>query len=234
MKFEALKSVVACQRNRIAVAVATEISTGNQAVFTESDWSGDLDISDAEVSELRHALTTGASGIHRFQEREVFVHALLPPPIMHIVGAGHISQILAPMAILAGYDVTVIDPRTAFATEERFPDIALAPVWPTELFEENPPDGSTAVVTLVHDEKIDDPALVAALNSPAFYIGALGSRRTHEKRLARLKEMGFGPEALRRIDAPIGVNIYGRLPSEIAVSILAAVVKARNADRAAP
>jgi xanthine dehydrogenase accessory factor len=144
---------------------------------------------------------------------------------MAVVGAVHIAQALAPMAVLAGYDVTVIDPRRAFATDARFPMVKLSTDWPDEALGALRPDRRMAVVTLTHDPKLDDPALEVALRSEAFYIGALGSARTHGKRLARFKELGFGDDQLARIHGPIGLRLGGRSPAEIAISIMAQVTQ---------
>lgn len=152
-----------------------------------------------------------------------FVHVHNPPLRLVIVGAVHIAQALVPMARLAGYDVTVIDPRPAFASEARFPDVTLSDDWPDAAMAAIGPDARTAVVTLTHDPKLDDPAIRAALGSAAFYLGCLGSTRTHAKRVARLREAGVSEAALGRIHAPVGLDIGARGPAEIAVSILAQI-----------
>lgn len=155
-------------------------------------------------------------------EERIFLNPFNPPLRLLITGAVHIAQALAPMAKAADYRVCVIDPRGAFATRERFPaDIELVEDWPDDLLGRNPPDPRTAVVTLTHDPKIDDVALTCALRSPAFYIGALGSRKTHQARLARLAEAGFDSAACARIHAPVGLPLGARSPVEIAISILA-------------
>lgn len=148
-----------------------------------------------------------------------------PPLRMAIVGAVHIAQALAPMARLAGYDVAVLDPREAFASAARFPDTTLIPDWPDEGLAAFGLDSRTAVVTLTHDPKLDDPAIRAALASNVFYLGCLGSPRTHAKRVARLAEAGFAPEAIARIDAPVGLDIGASSPAEIAVATLAQVTE---------
>lgn len=158
----------------------------------------------------------------------VFVRPFHPSPRLFVFGAGHIAQALVPMAQTAGIDVFLIDPRTAFLNEERFPTARRFPVWPDTFFGENPPDAHTAVVTLVHDPKIDDPALEAAIKSDAFYIGALGSRKTHAKRLDRLRERGYSEAVINRVHGPVGLDLGGRTPAEIAVSILAQIVQARH------
>jgi len=165
------------------------------------------------------ALAADRSGF----EGEWFLGVHNPPLRMAIVGAVHIAQALAPMARLAGYDVTVIDPREAFASEARFPGTALVHDWPDEALAALGLDARTAVVTLTHDPKLDDPAVRAALASPAFYIGCLGSPRTHAKRVARLEAAGFAPEAIARIHAPVGLDIGASAPGEIAVATLAEV-----------
>ncbi|HEY2836735.1 MAG TPA: XdhC family protein [Rhizomicrobium sp.] len=150
-----------------------------------------------------------------------FLEVHNPPLELVLVGAVHIAQPLAEIGRLAGYAVRVIDPRTAFATEERFPDVSLCREWPDEALAREPLGSRSALVVLAHDPKIDDPALAAGLGSPAFYIGALGSKKTHAARLARFCERGFSPESLARIQGPVGLAIGARSPAEIALSILA-------------
>ncbi len=157
----------------------------------------------------------------------LFARTYLPPLRLLIVGAVHIAQHLAPMARMLGYAVTIVDPRKAFTQPLRFTDADLRQEWPDRIMEAYAPDARTAVVLLSHDPKFDDPALVAALRSPAFYIGALGSRRTHAQRLERMEALGFGEE-LSRIHAPIGLHLGGRAPAEIAVAIAAELVQARH------
>lgn len=155
----------------------------------------------------------------------VFLQIFNPPLRLAIVGAVHIAQALAPIAALAGYAVTVIDPRGAFATEARFPDVTLVDEWPDEAMEAFAPDRRTAVVTLTHDPKLDDPALDVALKSEAFYIAALGSRRTHAGRVERLKELGHDAAAIARIHGPAGLDIGAVSPAEIAVSVMAEMTR---------
>jgi xanthine dehydrogenase accessory factor len=150
----------------------------------------------------------------------VFLTVHVPSPRLIITGAVHISQALAPMAKLVGYDVAIVDPRTAFATPERFPDVQLIAEWPDVALPPLGVDRFSAFVALTHDPKIDDPALEHALARECFYIGALGSRKTHGRRLDRLKAQGFDDAALARIHAPIGLNIGAVSPAEIAVAIL--------------
>jgi xanthine dehydrogenase accessory factor len=161
--------------------------------------------------------------------RSWFLEVHNPPLELVLVGAVHIAQPLAAMARLAGYQVRVIDPRAAFATETRFPGTILHPEWPEEFFARSPLGNRSALVVLAHDPKIDDPALEAALASPAFYVGALGSKKTHAARLERLAARGFAPEALARIQGPVGLAIGARSPAEIALSILAQMTQTLRA-----
>ena len=174
--------------------------------------------------------------------RRYLVQTIAPPPCLFVIGAVHIAQKLIPMARLAGYRVLLLDPREAFATEQRFPGVEIICDWPHETMSAQALDVRSAVVTLSHDAKIDEPALKCALQSDAFYIGALGSRKNHAKRLRRLRALGFDAESLARICGPIGLPLGGRSPAEIAVAILAQMTQARyarsgpsrNVDRPAP
>ena len=148
-------------------------------------------------------------------------------PRLIIVGAVHIAQSLAPMATMLDFDVTVVDPRGAWATTNRFPGVKVVQEWADEAFDKMGLDVSTAVVTLTHDPKLDDPALEAALKSDVFYVGALGSKRTHAKRKDRLREAGITDEQFARIHGPVGLNIGAKSPAEIAVSILGQIIEAR-------
>lgn len=156
---------------------------------------------------------------------EWFLGAHNPPLRMAIVGAVHIAQALAPMARIAGYDVAVVDPRDAFGSAARFPEVRLINEWPDAALAEFGLDPRTAVVTLTHDPKLDDPAIEAALGADVFYLGCLGSTRTHAKRVTRLIEAGFSPEKIARIHAPVGADIGAKSPAEIALSILAQVTE---------
>ena len=155
-----------------------------------------------------------------------FLQVFNPPLRLIVIGAVHIAQALAPMASLAGYQVTVVDPRRAFATDSRFPDVAMTQDWPDEAMEALAPDRRTAVVALTHDPKLDDPGLDVALRSEAFYIAALGSRRTHAGRLERLRELGHDAATLARIHGPAGLDIGAVSPAEIAVSVMAEMTRA--------
>jgi len=207
------------------VALATDLAGGEQALVYPDDADGGLALDSEVVAAARRAIADDRSGAHEIAGRRVFVQVFNPPLRMIVVGAVHIAQPLARMAAVSGYDVTVIDPRASFATEDRFPGVTLVNEWPDEAMAGLVPDRRTAVVTLTHDPKIDDPALEAALRSDAFYIGALGSRRTHAARVERLGARGAAPDEIARIHGPVGLALGARSPAEIAVSILAQVTQ---------
>ena len=215
------------------VALVSHLASGAYAVVRPHSVDGELDLAPATVEEARLALRDNRSASIEDPGGAVFARVFNPPLRMIIVGAVHISQSLAPMAALAGFDVTVVDPRGAFATGERFPGVSLSRQWPDEALETLAPDSRTAVVTLTHDPKLDDPALAAALGSDVFYIGALGSRRTHAKRLDRLRAEGFGDGELARIFGPAGFDLGGRASPEIAVAVLAEVIAASHGKQPA-
>ncbi|MGH6976981.1 MAG: XdhC family protein [Stellaceae bacterium] len=162
---------------------------------------------------------------------KVFIEVFNPSLRLMIVGAVHIAQPLARMAAMAGYAVTVIDPRSAFASAERFPGVELSTEWPDDAMTGLKPDRRSAIVTLTHDPKVDDPALIAALKSQAFYVGALGSKKTHAARLKRLADAGFKDADFTRIHGPVGLDIGAVSPAEIAVAILAQITATLRADR---
>ena len=196
--------------------LATRLADGSQRlVLAEGD-------AFSEAASLAIRQDKGASV--EFEGQEWFLTVFNPPLRLILVGAVHIAQTLAPAAHLAGFQVRLIDPRTAFATEARFPGVELSHDWPDEAMAASPPDHRTAIVTLTHDPKIDDPALHAALKSSAFYIGCLGSKRTHAKRLDRLKASGFTEEQTGRINGPLGLDIGAANPAEIAISALAEII----------
>jgi len=199
----------------------TSDADGAQRLIKGADIAHDpmADILDA-------ALRSGKSRSLEHDGKNLFLTVQAPPVRIFCIGAVHISQALAPMARLAGFDMTIIDPRTAFATPERFPDVRLIADWPQNVIPGLLLDQYTGVALLTHDPKIDDPALTAALRAECFYIGALGSRKTHARRLERMKSDGFGDAALARIHAPIGLDIGSVSPAEIAVSILGEIIMA--------
>lgn len=224
MKRILLDRLLAARAALRPAALVTELTSGRQALFSDSKLSGDLGLTEDQVASLRAVLAADRSGALAGND-DLFVRVFNPPLRMVVVGAVHIAQALVPMSVLAGYEVIVVDPRRAWATVERFPDVNLMTEWPDEALTRLDLDRRCAVVTLTHDPKLDDPALAVALRSKALYIGALGSRRTHGKRLARLKEQGFGDAELARILGPVGLPIGARSPAEIAISILAQVIQ---------
>jgi xanthine dehydrogenase accessory factor len=200
---------------RRAAIVVTDVESGAQRLVKRADVAGD------PLKELleKH-LRMGKSGMAETPQGRVFLTVYVPPPRLVITGAVHISQALAPMAKLAGYDVTIVDPRTAFASSERFPDVKVIADWPDAALPPLAIDHYTAFVALTHDPKIDDPALTHALERDCFYIGALGSKKTHARRIERLKAQGVADAALARIHSPIGLAIGAVSPAEIAVAII--------------
>ena len=204
---------------RRAAVLITDLDGGPSRLVTEAGVAGD-----PLEAELRAALRTGRSGL--FEGTRTFLTVQVPPARMVVIGAVHISQALVPMARLTGYDPVIIDPRTAFATPERFPDVDLRAEWPDVALPALGIDRYTAFIALTHDPKIDDPALIHAFGQGCFYIGALVSRRTHAKRVERLAAAGIAAEDLARMKAPIGLAIGAISPAEIAVSIMAEVIEA--------
>lgn len=224
MKRILLDRLIAARAAKRPAALATDLTTARQALFTDSKLSGDLGLSDDQVAALQAAMAADRTGTLEGDDN-LFVRVFNPPLRMIVVGAVHIAQVLVPMAALAGYEVIVVDPRKAWATADRFPDVSLTTEWPDEALGRLNLDRRCAVVTLTHDPKLDDPALAVALRSEAFYIGALGSKRTHAKRLARLKQEGFDDAELAGIRGPVGLAIGAKGPAEIAVSILAEITQ---------
>ncbi len=208
------------------VVLATELGSGNQVLlYPREARQSSVPVPEDLLNAARETLRLDRGTTIEIDGGRWFLNAFNPPLRMIIVGAVHITQTLAPMATLAGFAVSVVDPRRAFATEARFPDVTLHTEWPDEALAALAPDSRTAIVTLTHDPKLDDPALTASLRSDAFYIGALGSNKTHAARLARLRENGFQDEELARIHGPVGLSIGARSPAEIAVSVLAEVIR---------
>ena len=200
---EVVKQIVQAQHDRRRITSRTELATGQIALIPAPD--------NAKITQLDE---TG------------FIQTYRPQPHIVVTGAVHIAQALAQMAQITGYGLSIIDPRSGFATAERFPSVQLHETWPEEFFKTNQPDSFTALVALSHIPHLDDPALTAALKSDCFYIGALGSRKTHAKRLERLTAAGFEATNLERIHAPIGLAISAQEPAEIAVAILAEIIQA--------
>jgi len=229
MRRAILDALLETRAKKLPAALATDLKSGAQALVTPNAVTGGLDLDQAELANVRNAIRDDRSLTFDAAARRIFVQVFNPPLRMIVVGAVHIAQSLAPMASLAGYVVIVVDPRRAFATRERFPNLEITHDWPDEALGRLGPDRRTAVVTLTHDPKIDDPALEAALRADVFYIGALGSTRTHAKRLARLKESGFTDADLARIHGPAGLPIGATSPAEIAIAIMAQMTEVLHA-----
>ena len=214
-----LRKLNAERAARRAVIHLTDLGDGRDRVIREGDpVAGPL--GEAVASAFR----SGKSGAVEAEDRKFFLNVHLPPARIAIIGAVHISQALAQMAQVAGFDVVVIDPRTAFATEERFAGIDLVADWPEDVLKARPLDAYTALVAVTHDPKIDDFPLSQALAAGCFYVGALGSRKTHAKRVERLQALGHTEAEIARISAPIGLDIGAASPAEIAVAILADII----------
>jgi len=221
MKSRYIDAVIAANAEGRSVALATELQSGAQQFFDGDAAEGELQLDEVSLGAMREALRVDRNITLDTASGRVFVQVFSPPRRCFVIGAVHIAQPLVPMLIAADYKPIVIDPRGAWATEARFPGVELSTEWPDEAMERLKPDRASAVVALTHDPKIDDPALITALRSDCFYIGALGSRRTHAKRLERLAaEHGFGENELSRIHGPVGLNIGAVSQAEIAVSIL--------------
>ncbi len=219
---EILAALTAARTAKRPVVVATRLPSGEQTLLPDPAAPADL------AQAAARALDRDESGTVKLASGEYFLHAYNPPLRLIVVGAVHIAQALVPMAAQLGLAVVVVDPRRSFASDERFPNVTVMTDWPDEALDALAPDSRTAVVTLTHDPKLDDPALDRALKSDAFYIGSLGSRRTHAARLQRLRELGHDDAAMARIRGPVGLNIEAVTAPEIALSILAEFVAVRR------
>lgn len=218
-----LDRAIDARSKRRGLLVKTRLNNGQREFFERDNDGGD--------DMIREHLASGESELQETPDGEIFLHALLPPARVLIIGATHIGQILAQLVKLAGYEVTVIDPRTAFAAETRFPGIRLDTEWPQDTIPKIGLDPYTAVVALAHVGHIDDEALKLAMRSECFYVGALGSKRNHAKRMQRLEEAGFSDAEIGRINSPIGINIGAQSPPEIAIAIMAQLVLALRGPR---
>ena len=212
----------AAKAEKRPVVLATRLPEGEQRLLPGPAAPAALNAA------AEQALARDESGTVNVEGADWFLHVHNPPLRLVVVGAVHVAQALVPFASGVGFAVTVVDPRRAFASDERFPDVTVRTDWPDEALDELKPDSRTAVVTLTHDPKLDDPALDRAVRSPAFYIGALGSRRTHAARLKRLRELGHEEAALARIKGPVGLSIEAVTAPEIALAIVAELVAVRR------
>lgn len=221
MELAALTRLNAARQARKGSLLATNLQTGRSKVLTEGEaWP------EALREAAQKALRTGKSGTVEIEGASVFLNVHLPPPRIVAIGAVHITQALARLAPIVGYDLAIIDPRTAFATPERFDGVDLVADWPEDVLPQRPLDAYTALAAVTHDPKIDDFALAEGLRRGCFYVGALGSRKTHAKRLERLAALGLSEAELSRIRAPIGLDIGASSPEEIALAIMAEIVQA--------
>jgi xanthine dehydrogenase accessory factor len=220
VKLDILSALNTERAARRAAIVVTDERSGRQRLVKAAEIAND-----ALRPVLAERLRTGKSGMEQTAEGRVFLTVYVPAPQLVITGAVHISQALAPIARLVGYDVTIVDPRTAFASIDRFPDVKVIAEWPDQALPPLGIDRYTAFVALTHDPKIDDPALVHALARDCFYIGALGSKKTHARRVERLKQQGLTDADISRIHAPIGLDIGAVSPAEIAVAIIAQITE---------
>ena len=224
MKQGLLERLLDARAAKIPCALLTDLSSGHQALFRNAD-AGHVAGFGAELREAAgEALRRDRSRRVETDSGPVFIQVFNPPLRLVVVGAVHIAQGLVPIAEMTGYEVVIVDPRRAFASAARFPGAALVDEWPDDAIAMLAVDARTAIVTLTHDPKLDDPALLAALNTPAFYIGSLGSRRTHQTRLARLRAKGCEESNLARIHAPVGLDIGAQSPAEIATAIMAEII----------
>ncbi len=221
MRLALLAALNAERIGRRAAVVVTDLATDEQRLVRAAEIERD-----PLAEPLGAALRSGKSGTIQHDGAALFLSVQVPPVRLVVIGAVHVSQALAPMAKLAGFDVTIVDPRTAFATPERFPDVTLLAEWPDAALARIGLDRFTGIAALTHDPKIDDPALDAALRADCFYVGALGSRKTHAARVARLASAGHSEASIARIRAPIGLDIGAVSPAEIAVSVLGEIVGA--------
>ncbi len=233
MQAAVLTALNEARRAKHRVAVVTRLSDGTSALVVEDAQTvGDLPLDTALLDAAANAIRKDKAQRVEIEGASYFINTFNPPLRMMVIGAVHIAQALAPMAKIAGFDVTLIDPRSAWATEERFPDVTLNRDWPDDALTTLAPDRRSAVVALTHDPKIDEPALEIACRSEAFYIGALGSRKTHAARLDLLhNEAGLSEAETNRISGPIGLDIGAVSPAEIATSILAEVIQALRAPK---
>ena len=222
-----LRDINQRRHTRQAFALVGDLSGGEKQLISRKEASRQ-----PLSSQLEARFLSGKSGMEEMDGKEFFIEMHLPATRIVVVGAVHISQALYPMCQACGFDVTIIDPRTAFATPERFTGVNLIADWPEDVLKDAPLDAYTAMVALTHDPKIDDGALEAALEAGCFYIGALGSRKTHAKRVARLEERGASSASLSNIHAPIGLNIGAATPAEIATAILAEIIATLRTPKA--
>ena len=220
MKLQTLKSVIEKKKNKSEFAIITNLKTGESEIFEkDKPLSKEMEIYSNQINEFFKSKKNGV-----IENSEIFVETYILPIKVIVVGAVHIAQYLVDFAKSLNFEISIIDPRGYFASEQRFPDMKIINKWPNEAFKEIETNENTALIALTHDPKIDDPALQHALKKKFYYIGALGSKKTHENRCQRLKEAGFNDEQINSIHGPIGIKLGGRSAPEIALSIIAQLV----------
>ena len=224
MKDKTLNTILSEKNNRNIIIIATDLESGKQIIINNGDDQDNKEI----IIAAKTIMNQGKSDIVNIGTKRWFINISLPPLRLVTVGAVHIAQPLAEIATISGYEVTIIDPRAAFANNKRFPNIAIINEWPEEALNNFNIDNRTAIVTLTHDPKLDDSALHSALKSNAFYIGSLGSKKTHNARIERLKMSGFTIDEINKINGPVGLAIGASSPQEIAVSIISQIILIRN------
>ena len=220
MKLQTLKSIIEKKKNKSEFAIITNLKTGESEIFEkDKPLSKEMEVYSSQINEFFKSKKNGV-----IENSEIFVETYILPIKVIIVGAVHIAQYLVDFAKSLNFEISIIDPRGYFASEQRFPDMKIINKWPDEAFKEIDTNENTALIALTHDPKIDDPALQHALKQNFYYIGALGSKKTHENRCQRLKEAGFSDEQINSIHGPIGIKLGGRSAPEIALSIIAQLV----------
>jgi len=224
LKDKTLNTILSEKNNRNIIIIATDLESGKQIIINNGDDQDNKEI----IIAAKTIMNQGKSDIVNIGTKRWFINISLPPLRLVTVGAVHIAQPLAEIATISGYEVTIIDPRAAFANNKSFPNIAIINEWPEEALNNFNIDNRTAIVTLTHDPKLDDSALHSALKSNAFYIGSLGSKKTHNARIERLKLSGFTIDEINKINGPVGLAIGASSPQEIAVSIISQIILIRN------
>jgi xanthine dehydrogenase accessory factor len=220
MKLQTLKSIIEKKKNKSEFAIITNLSTGDSEIFEkDKPLSKEMEVYSSQINQFFKSKKNGV-----IENSEIFVETYILPIKVIVVGAVHIAQYLVDFAKSLNFEISIIDPRGYFASEQRFPDMKIINKWPNEAFKEIETNENTALIALTHDPKIDDPALQHALKKKFYYIGALGSKKTHENRCQRLKESGFNDEQINSIHGPIGIKLGGRSAPEIALSIIAQLV----------
>ena len=220
MKLQTLRSIIEKKKNKSEFAIITNLSNGESEIFEkDKSLSKEMQIYSNQINEFFKLKKNGV-----IENSEIFVETYVLPIKVIVVGAVHIAQYLVDFSKSLNFEISIIDPRGYFASEQRFPEMKIINKWPDEAFKEIETNENTALIALTHDTKIDDPALQHALNKKFYYIGALGSKKTHENRCQRLKEAGFNNEQINSIHGPIGIKLGGRSAPEIALSIIAQLV----------